>query len=88
MRVRWTDQALDKLSDHYVTCSLDEQQDLARNVSQINARLTIRPDLLGESREGWVRVWFEGRLMVRFEIFEGENRVVVNDVTILRTRRS
>jgi hypothetical protein len=50
--------------------------------------LAIRPDQLGESRDGWERIWFEGRLMVRFEIFPTEQRLVVRDVTLLRYRNS
>ena len=87
MRVTWTDEAKERLSDQYVTCTLDEQRDLARTVLRINALLGIRPDLLGESREGWARVWFEGRLMVRFEIINADDEVVVTDVVLLRSGR-
>jgi hypothetical protein len=55
-------------------------------VLRINGMLAIRPELLGESREGWQRVWFEGRLVVRFEIIPAEEEVVVNEVALLRRR--
>lgn len=88
MRVTWTEQAKDKLADFYITLTLDEQREVARNVMQMNGLLAIRPDQLGESRDGWERIWFEGRLMVRFEIFPTEHRLVVRDVTLLRYRNS
>lgn len=88
MRVTWTEQAKDKLADFYITLTLDEQREVARNVMQMNGLLAIRPDQLGESRDGWERIWFEGRLMVRFEIFPTEQRLVVRDVTLLRYRNS
>ena len=88
MRVTWTEDAKDKLADFYIALPLDEQRDIARTVLRINGLLAIRPELLGESREGWVRVWFEGRLLVRFQIDNPAQEVTVNDVTLLRPRRS
>jgi hypothetical protein len=36
MRVTWTEQAKDKLADFYITLTLDEQREVARNVMQMN----------------------------------------------------
>ncbi len=87
MRVTWTEDAKDRLADLYVTLSLDDQRDITRTVLRINGMLAIRPELLGESREGWQRVWFEDRLVIRFEIIPADEEVVVNDVALLRRRR-
>jgi hypothetical protein len=88
MRVTWTEDAKDRLADLYITLSLDDQREVAQTVLRMNRLLAIHPDQLGESRDGWERVWFEGRLMIRFEIFPHEDEVVVNDVTLLRSRHS
>jgi hypothetical protein len=80
MRLIWSDTALDKLSDFYVTLTLDEQDVLERTVKGMNAQLRLRADQLGESRTPWVRVWFEGGLMVRFELTPAEDVVTVYDV--------
>lgn len=88
MRVTWTEDAKDRLADFYITLPLDEQREVARTVLRMNGLLAIHPEQLGESREGWMRVWFDGRLMVRFEIIPADDEVVVNDVTLLRPRRT
>ena len=80
MRLIWSDGALDKLSDFYVTLTPDEQDLLERTVKRMNAQLRLRPDQLGESRTEWTRVWFEGGLMVRFEITPADDVVTVYDV--------
>ncbi len=88
MRVTWTEDALDKLADIYITLSVDDQREVARTVLRMNRLLAIHPEQLGESRDGWERIWFEGRLMTRFEIIPAESEVVVNDVTLLRRQNS
>lgn len=87
MRLIWTPAALDKLSDFYVTLTLDEQDVLARTVQRMNAQLRLRPDQLGESRTPWTRVWFEGGLMMRFEITPADELVTVYDVIRVRPKR-
>lgn len=87
MRVIGTDPALDKLSHFYVTLSLPEQDGLARTVERMNAVLALRPDELGESRKPWVRVWFEGGLMIRFEITPAEQLVTVYDVIRVQPKK-
>ncbi len=83
MNVRWTGIALDRLADFYVTQSLADQDEIARMVEFINKELSVRPDHHGESREAGVRVWFHGRLMVRYAISPPKNEVLVFDLSRL-----
>lgn len=87
MRLIWTPAALDKLSDFYVTLTLEEQDVLSRTVQRMNAQLRLRPDQLGESRTPWTRVWFESGLMLRFDIDPTEQTVTVYDVIRVRPKK-
>ncbi len=87
MRVIWAEEALDQLSDFYVQLSLLEQDAVFKTVSLMNRQLAIKADQLGESREAWSRVWFEGQLMIRYEIFPDEDVVKVTEVVRLKPKK-
>ncbi len=84
MFVTWTELALDQLAAFYVALSLADQDTVARTVQRINAELSIHPDTLGESREGNTRIWFEGRLSVRYLLRPADGVVTVYSVSLLR----
>ena len=71
MTVVWTDAALDMLADIYANLHLFEQRALAQTVERINRELTEAPAGRGESREGNIRVWFTGPLVVTFRLERG-----------------
>ncbi len=71
MTVVWTDPALDQLADIYVQRPLPEQRALAQTVERINRELEDDPSSYGESREGNVRVWFTGPLVVTYRLEPG-----------------
>jgi hypothetical protein len=52
MIVEWTESALDRLADLFVTADLAEQDVIEAAVLKINADLAARPWNLGESRSG------------------------------------
>lgn len=71
MTVVWTEAALDTLADMYAELHLFEQRALAQTVERINRDLEDDPSSHGESREGGVRVWFTGPLVVTFRLEAG-----------------
>jgi hypothetical protein len=87
MRVEWIEEALDQLSDIYVTLTLAEQNAMAREVERINRLLAADPEALGESRSPWVRVWFVSGLIIRFDITPADQMVTVYEVTRITPRK-
>ena len=67
MHVEWTGAALDRLADIYVAAAVADRDEIEATTRRINATLAADPDVLGESRSGRSRVWFEYPLMVCFE---------------------
>jgi hypothetical protein len=76
MTVEWHEIALDRLADIYVAAPAADRDTLARCVEEINARLALDPALVGESRGGNRRVWFNRPLMVVYDLISGGVRVV------------
>jgi plasmid stabilization system protein ParE len=75
--VEWTDEALDRLADLYVSAATPADRDaLARHVERSNRRLAADPHGLGESRGPGRRVWFSPPLMVAFDLPVGGGVVV------------
>lgn len=87
MRVEWAEEALDQLTDIYVTLPLAGQDAMARLVERANQSLAATPDQLGESRKPWVRVWFVGELMIRYDISPAEQTVTVYEVSRVAPRK-
>lgn len=85
MTVVWTDPALDQLADIYVQRPLPEQRALAATVERINRELADDPTTYGEARDGSVRVWFTGPLVVTYRVEAGDvvrvGRVALNRST-------
>ena len=86
MRVEWTSRGLDRLADIYVAATPADRDDIEATTRRINAALAVDPSVLGESRSGGWRVWFEYPLMVLFCIFPAQQVVVVTHVARLRRR--
>jgi hypothetical protein len=85
MIVEWTESALDRLADLFVSADLAEQDLIEAAVKRINAALAADPWDLGESRSSGWRVWFVDPLMVIFRVSQAGGRVIVSHVA--RPRR-
>ncbi|MBX9627139.1 MAG: hypothetical protein K2X82_25275 [Gemmataceae bacterium] len=71
MNPHWEERAFDDLADPYTRASLGEQEEIARAVERANRLLRQAPELQGESRGGFDRVMFEGRLTLYYRIIPG-----------------
>jgi len=84
MLVKWTTLTLDDIAAFYVTLSLADQDDVSQTITRMNAELSLHPERLGESREENSRIWFEGRLVVRYVIRPVAGTVTVFNAVLLR----
>lgn len=71
MNPPWEEQAFDDLADAYVPASPQEREEIVRAVERANRLLRTDPEGQGESRGGFNRVMFEGRLVVRYRVVPG-----------------
>lgn len=76
----WLEAVLDKLAAIYVTAPPAERDRMAAGVELFNARLSLDPLGVGESRVGGFRVAFPPLLRVYFHVDEAARRVRVTDV--------
>jgi hypothetical protein len=77
MIVEWTESALDRLADLFVTADLAEQAVMEAAVVKINSDLAVNPWNLGESRTEGRRMWFVEPLVVIFRVVPTKEQVVV-----------
>ena len=83
-QVRWMDAATDALAEIWLQS--DNRNAITEAVNAIDRRLRSDPDLVGESREGAVRIAFFPPLIVRFRV-SIEDRVVSVVTVQLRRKR-
>lgn len=83
MSVEWHDRAKDRLADIWVTTTQTERDEVEQAVHDINARLDVEAQFLGESRRTNERVWFRHPLVVLYQFFPG-GLVRVAHVALLR----
>lgn len=85
MIVEWTRRALDQLALIWVVITQAQREIVERAVLEINARLAIDAQFLGESRQPGERVWFHYPLVVRFRLLPA-GLINVTHVAMLRSQ--
>ena len=86
MLVKWKSIALDRVADIFVAATPADRDEIEATTRRINVALAADPSVLGESRSGDRRVWFEYPLMVLFRIVSADKTVIVSHVARLRPR--
>jgi hypothetical protein len=61
-----------------------DKRSIAAAANEIDVRLAIQPETLGESRSGAIRVWLVGPIGVTYEIIPDDRIVRVLDVWTVR----
>lgn len=84
--VEWTQLALSRLTELLTELSLAEWKNLTDTIDVLDEGLRTAPKHLGESRDGYQRIVFVGRLIVLFEVTEADRRVMVLSVSWLSER--
>ena len=83
MSVEWHDRAKDQLADIWVTSLPAERELVEQAIHDINARLDIEAQFLGEGRRPNERVWFRHPVAVRYHLILG-GVVRITHVALLR----
>jgi hypothetical protein len=78
--VIWTDYALDRLADVFVSLDLLTQDQLTAEIDALNHRLASDPLREGESRTSPYRMTFAGSLGVLFRVETSNGVVRVTEV--------
>jgi hypothetical protein len=82
--VTWAPEAESKLADLWSQAK--NRESIRRACDELDALLSQRPRLLGESRGGSRRIAFAIPVAIEYEIFEADRLVVVLAIWSFRTR--